>query len=152
MSDDGLDINELTNFEKDLMKFANDTMPKESRKFIKQQGTKLTKKNKEVFKNCGIGTGDSKEFEKNFKTGKVYKYDGAYSVRAFNGDVVTSKDGKYYSLGGILNNGFIHKARDGSETFVPGYHFMEKARKDFQNTYYDECEKFVDKIIDKINE
>lgn len=149
MSEDGFDISELSKFSKDILAMANDTLPKESRKFIKKQGTKLSKKDKSTYESMGIGEG-SKEMAKAFKSGKAYKYDGAYSVRAYNSSVVTSKDGKKYSLGGMLNNGFRHVNRDGSETFVPGYHFMEKALSDFEAEYVKNCEEFIGQIISKL--
>lgn len=146
---DGFDLSELDKFSKDILAMANDNLPKESRKFIKKQGTKLSKKDKSVYDCMGIGEG-SKEMKKAFKAGKAYKYNGAYSVRAYNKAVVESKDGKKYSLGAMLNNGFRHVNRDGSETWVPGYHFMEKALSDFESEYIENCEEFIEEIISKL--
>lgn len=149
MSSDGFDITELSKLGKDLLAMANDKLPKESRKFIKKQGAKLSKKDKATYKSMGIGE-SGKDMEKAFKSGKAYKYNGAYSVRAYNSSIVTSKDGKKYSLGAMLNNGFRHVNRDGSETFVIGYHFMEKALSDFESEYVQNCEDFIDEIISQL--
>jgi len=152
MSEDGFDISELSKFSTDMLAIANDKMPKESKKFIKKQGALLSKKNKAEYSSCGVGSG-IKEFAKytltGFKAGKVYKYDGALSVRAYNGTTVINKAGKKYSLGGMLNNGFVHVNRDGSESFVPGYHFMEKALSSFNNEYVLNCETFVYDVVVK---
>jgi len=141
MSEDGFDISELSKFSTDMLAIANDKMPKESKKFIKKQGALLSKKNKAEYSSCGVGSG-IKEFAKytltGFKAGKVYKYDGALSVRAYNGTTVINKAGKKYSLGGMLNNGF-----------VPGYHFMEKALSSFNNEYVLNCETFVYDVVVK---
>lgn len=151
--DDGLDLKELTKFETDLMKIANDFLPKESKKFLKKQGTKLSKKNKQAYDSCGVGSGENKEVAKAFKAGKVYKYDSALAIRAYNGAIVTNKDGsKKYSFGAMMNNGYRHINRDGTESWVAGYHFMEKASSEFQSEYVENCQEFVNQIVDKINE
>lgn len=50
MGNDGFDFSELTKFEKKLTEKVNDTMPKESRKFIKKEANNLNKKNKRFLK------------------------------------------------------------------------------------------------------
>lgn len=152
MSIDGFDFKELTDYSKKMLSTANSIKNgKETKKMLKKEGGKLTKENKNAYKSKGIGTGQgkSKDFEKSFKTGKVYKFQGDWTVRAYNGDLVFSKDGKKYSLGGILNNGFIHKNRDGSETFVPGYHFMEEAQEKFGDTFEEDLDKWLNELLDK---
>lgn len=138
---DGLDITELTQFEKKLLSLANDKMPKESKKFIKKEATKLNTKNKNSYKSKGIEekTGN---LLKGFKSGKVYKYDGAWSVRAFNGS----------SHAHLLDKGFIwkpHKGQSGQEKFIPGFNFMDDARKSFEGEYFGDTEKFIDNMLEK---
>jgi len=146
---DGFDVSELTDFSKKILARVSDELPKESRKFIKKQANLLNKKNKLAFNSTGIGEG-GKDTLKGFKAGKVYKYKGALSVRAFNSSIVTSKDGKKYSFGAMMNNGFMHINRDGSESFVPGHHFMEKSLVSFQNQYVSNCEQFISEMIPKM--
>lgn len=141
MSDDGFDFSELTKFEKKLTEKVNDTMPKESRKFIKKEAGKLNKKNKAVFKSKGIGQ-ETGNLLKGFKAGKAYKYNGVWSARAFNSSPHAH----------LLNNGFMwkpHKNQKGEEKFIPGFHFMEDAAKAFENSYYSDVEEWLYEVFIK---
>ena len=103
----------LDEFEKDLLNLTLDfKRGRYAKKFLKKEGKKLTKKTKNNYKSKGIGTGEgqSKEVEKSFKTGKVYKYKGKdLSVRSYNSHplthlldkghrIVTKKTDKNYVL------------------------------------------------------
>ena len=137
---DGFDISQLDNYTKKLISLANDAMPKESKKFIKGEGNKLNKKNKSVFNSKGIGE-ESGDLKKSFKSGKVYKYDGALSVRAYNGSPHAH----------LLDKGWIHKSSNGSEHFIPGFSFIKDAASEFEGTYNDDCEIFIfDLLNDKL--
>ena len=146
---DGFDFSELTKFEKKLVEKANNTMPKQSRKFIKKQSVKLNKKNKQVFKSKGIDekTGN---LIKRFKSGKAYKYKGTWSSRAYNGSPHAH----------LLNDGYMwtpHKKvakgqkikQSGEEKFIPGFHFMEDAAKAFESGFYKDVEDFLKEVFIK---
>lgn len=146
---DGFDISELTNFEKKLVERVNDTMPKESRKFIKKESGKLNKKNKQVFKSKGIeeNTGN---LLKGFKSGKAYKYQGNWSSRAYNSSPHAH----------LLNDGYMWtphkkiakgqtKVQTGEEKFIPGFHFMEDAAQAFASGYYSDVEEFLQDVFIK---
>ncbi len=138
---DGFDISELTKFEKKLASIANDTMPKESRKFIKTEANKLNKSNKSAYKSKGIGT-ETGNLLKGFKSGKAYKYKGVWSARAFNSSPHAH----------LLDQGFMwkpHKGDEGTEKFIPGFHFMDQASKSFENSYYDDVEEFFYQVFRK---
>jgi hypothetical protein len=146
---DGFDFEGLTKFEKKLTQTVNDTMPKESRKFIKKEANKLNNKNKSAFKSKGIGQ-ETGNLLKGFKAGKAYKYNGVWSARAFNNS----------PHGHLLNNGFMwtpHKTvakgqtvkQTGSEKFIPGFHFMEEAAKAFESGYYTDVEDWLYQILIK---
>lgn len=141
MSNDGLDISELTSFEKDLMKFANDLLPKESKKFLRETGTKLKKvtlsKAKSKVKK------DSGDYFKSIKKGKVYKYNGnELAIRCYSGDPVAH----------LLEKGHRQVTKNGEEIgWVDGLHVFEEAEKEFESTYYDVAQKFVNEVIEKIN-
>lgn len=147
MSNDGFDFSQLTKFEKKLTERVNNTMPKESRKFIKKEAAKLNKKNKAVFKSKGI---DSDELVKAFKAGKAYKYKGAWSARAYNGSPHAH----------LLNDGFMWKPhkkvakgqkikQTGEERFVPGFHFIEDAAKAFESSYYTDVHEWLQEVFIK---
>lgn len=138
---DGFDISELTNFEKKLVNMVNDTMPKESRKFIKKEANKLNKHNKKTYQRKGIGevTGN---FKKGFKSGKAYKYQGSWSARAYNNSPHAH----------LLNDGYMwtpHKGQSGEERFIPGFHFMEEAANSFANGFYSDVDEFLKDLLIK---
>lgn len=138
---DGFDISELTKFEKKLVSAVNDTMPKESRKFIKKEANKLNKQNKSAYKSKGIGE-ETGNLLKGFKAGKAYKYQGVWSARAYNGSPHAH----------LLNDGYMwtpHKGANGEEHFIPGFHFMEDAAKAFESGYYDDVEDFLHEVLIK---
>jgi len=138
---DMFDINELTDFGENLVKLANEKMPKESKKFIKNEANKLNRKNKSVYKSKGIGE-ETGNLLKGFKSGKAYKFNGAWSARAFNSSPHAH----------LLDKGFIwkpHKGQKGEEKFIPGFNFMEDARKAFEGQYYNDVEDFIDDVLEK---
>jgi hypothetical protein len=138
---DIIDVTELTKLEKKLLSLANDNMPNESKKFIKKEASKLNNKNKSIYKSKGIEerTGS---LIKGFKSGKVYKYNGAWSARVFNSSPHAH----------LLDKGFIwkpHKGQSGQEKFIPGFNFMDDARKAFGEEYFGDTEKFIDDMLEK---
>jgi len=146
---DIFDIHELTNYEKDLVKLANDTMPKESKKFIKKEAGKLNTKNKSAYKSKGIEekTGN---LLRGFKAGKAYKFEGAWSARAYNNSPHAH----------LLDKGYMWKPhkkvakgqknkQTGAEKFIPGFHFMDDAAAAFEGTYYDDINDFIDQVLAK---
>jgi len=141
--EDGFNFTELTQFERRLVIMANDAMPRESKKFLKKAATKLAKVQKKELKSLGIGDQGIKEKEiiARSKSGRVYKYGGALSCRAFNS----------HPLAHLLDQGYIHKGgfevKDGAETFVPGYKFIDKAQQQFQGTYNSDLNNFIDDML-----
>jgi hypothetical protein len=119
---DGFDLTELMEYTKTLENTSNNMKQGTSaKKFLGKEGNKLNKLNKSTYKSKGIGevTGN---LVKGFKRGKVYKYEGAWSVRAMN----TSPHAH------LLDKGWIHKASNGNEKFIPGFNFMEDAKQSFE--------------------
>lgn len=136
---DGFDIDELDKFDQKMLTLANDTLPSESRKFLNKEGSKLNKTMKSVYKGKGIGE-DSGRLKKGFKKGRVYKYKGKdLSIRAYNNAPHAH----------LLNDGWLHKARDGSERWVLGFKFIDEADKKFRGNYWDDCREFIDDLIRK---
>lgn len=141
MADVEFDTRELDDFSKDLLSLAQKTKGKQTKKFMKREGKKLAKEQKEEFKDCNIGTGsgDTKDVERSFKGGKVFKTEGDLAVRGYNSHPLTH----------LLEDGhIIRNKKDGPELgFVPGWHFVDKAAKKFEDTYYDDTEEFIDKLL-----
>lgn len=139
---DGFDIKELTNFEKKLVKLANDTMPKESKKFIREQGKKLRKST--LAKAKQRTKKHSGNLYKGIKTGKVYTFKGnnGLSIRVYGG-----KPAHHIHL---LEYGHRIVNKDGAEVgFVNGAHFFEDAAKEFPDSHYSDVQKFLDETLDK---
>lgn len=137
---DGFDITELTDFEKRLVKLANDRMPKESKKFLRDEGTKLRKKTfakakQKVKKDTG-------NYFKSIKRGKVYIYKGndALSIRVYSGAPHAH----------LIEKGHRQVTKDGKEIgFVPGKRVFEESQIQFASEYYSDAQKFIDDVLNK---
>jgi hypothetical protein len=137
---DGFDITELTNFEKGLLKLAHETMPKETKKFLRVEGTKLRKKTlakakQKVKKDTGY-------YLKSIKRGKVYLYrvNGALSIRVYSAAPHAH----------LIEDGHRQVTKDGKEVgFVQGKHVFKDSEKQFTNEYFNDVQKFIDNVLDK---
>lgn len=139
MADDDFDFSEFTDFENELLDLANNTTPKETRKHLMKEGLKLkrlTLKNaKQIISNPKTGN-----YFKGIKRGKVYPYNGNLSVRVYNSAPHAH----------LIEYGHRQVTKDGKEVgFVQGKYIFEKSEKEFENTYYNDTEKFIDDVIDK---
>jgi len=161
---DGFDTHELDDFARDLLELSQEKLPKETSKFIKKNANQLKTATKRKAKEVGIQelTGSKKKDRKyeyfiNFRTGKVYNYNGGLSCRAYNSsphahlleyghrmvghgkkkDERADLTAKYKGKGGeMIESGF-----------VPGLHPFEKAYQDYKEKYVDNCEKFIDEML-----
>ncbi len=142
-----IESHELDELAKDLLDLAIKTKKTETGKFIKNEAKKLAKEKKTEFTKANAVVEDqllNSEIKKSFKPGKPFKKDGDLNCRAYSS----------HPLGHLLDQGHFHKGgknKDGAVTFVPGYHFMDKAAKNFESDFYQDTEKFVDKLLDKHN-
>jgi HK97 gp10 family phage protein len=137
---DGFDTRELEQLTKDLLALANDVSEKESKKFLMNEGSKLRKVTlKDAKSKIKKKTGN---LFNSIKRGKVYRFNGALSIRVYG-------KGHHSHL---LNYGHRIIGKDGTEHgFAKGYHFFEDAQKQFQNEYVQDCENFVQDLIDSNN-
>lgn len=137
---DGFDITELSKFEKNIIKLASETMPKESKKFLREQGTKLrkntvSKAKLKVKKNTG-------NYHKSIKKGKVYKYkgNGALSIRVYSSA----------SHAHLIEKGHRQVTQSGKELgFVQGSHIFEESEKEFGDEHFNDTQKFIDEVLEK---
>lgn len=137
MSDD-FDISQLTDFEQELINLANDTMPKESKKFLRNEGTKLRKGT--LAKAKGKVKKVTGAYFKSIKRGKVYDYDGSLSIRCYS----SAPHGHLIEYGHRIVN------KDGEEVaWKDGYYVFEEAEEEFQPTYFSDCETFIDDVLEK---
>ena len=110
---------------------------KETKKFLRDQGKELNKENKKQANLLMINkkTGN---FKKGFKKGKVYKYQGNLTIRAYNSSPHAH----------LLEFGHRKVTQSGDEIgFTEGYHFMEKARNIYGSKYEEAVEEFIDDLL-----
>ncbi|MTI65163.1 MAG: hypothetical protein FH753_00985 [Firmicutes bacterium] len=132
---------EFDEFTKDLLDMAKQFKGgKYAKRHMKNQGKKMAKEEKNEFLSSGAGAGSGmteEEIKKTFKAGRVFKDDeGDLSCRGYSSHPLTH----------LLDKGFIHKP-DGK--FVPGYHFIDDAKDNFEDEFIDNTEDFLDKMLDK---
>lgn len=136
----GFDITELFDFETELLNLADDT-PKEAKKMLRKEGTKLKNKTvKNAKSKVKVKTG---AYVKGIKRGKVYKYRGndALSVRVYGASPHAH----------LIEHGHRQVTADGKEVgFVEGKHVFEDTAKDFEKEYYDDIDQFLDDLLDKV--
>lgn len=138
MSDE-FDIHELTDFEEDLIKLANDKLPRESKKFLRQEGTKLRKS---TLKNAKSKVKkDTGNYFKSIKRGKVYNYDDSLAIRCYSSAPHAH----------LIEKGHRQVTKDGVEIgWVDGLNVFEESEKEFESTYYNDIEEFIDEVLEKL--
>lgn len=133
------DFKELAEFGQNCLNVAQKTMPKETRKFLNQEGFKLRK----------IARGNAKAkvkkdtgaYHKSIRKGKVYKYKGdkdALAVRVYSG----------LRYAHVIENGRRY-TKDGKEYFKEGKHVLEGSAKEFEGEYVGDIDGFIDDVITK---
>ena len=143
MNSEGFFFDELSDLKKDLLREAAKVFPKETEKFLRQEGQKLTNIQKRIAKqDVGTSKGQKKDwnekksYHKRFKTGKVYDYSGDKCIRAFN----SSPHGHLIEFG--------HKTQNGK--FVPGRYVIKSAENEFKNDFEKDCDEFLSEYFDDI--
>lgn len=131
-----VDISELIDFESNLLDLAKKKMPKETRKFMKKQGTQLKS---HVKKNANKTKKKTGRYRKSIKSGKVYEYKDNLAIRAY------SSDPKAH----LIEHGFRHMSHGKETGFVEGQHIFEKSGKEFESKFINNCENFIDEMLDK---
>ncbi|MDD2217956.1 MAG: HK97 gp10 family phage protein [Eubacteriales bacterium] len=138
----GFNTKELTQFQNELINLAQKKMPKESKKFLRDQGKSLRKDTVALAK--ARTKKKSGNLYKSIKTGKVYvfKGNGGLSIRVYGG-----KPAYHVHL---LEYGHRQVTKDGKEVgFVKGKHFFKDAAKGFESKHYNDVQKFLDTVLDK---
>lgn len=134
----GFDTTQLDKFSKDLLNTAKNEYPKETKKFLRKEGRKLTKLIKGNYNATGaVLSGKS---GKKIKTGRLYKRNKSFNIRSYGG-----------GLHNLLNNGYTHKGgrdKTGKETWIEGHHYIEKSQNEFENQYYTDIDSFIDLLFD----
>ncbi|MFH5182932.1 HK97 gp10 family phage protein [Paenibacillus sp. TAB 01] len=131
-----VDTRQLDAFVQSLVDIATKTIPKESKKFLRGEGTKLRKATaaqarKSVNKK-------SNRYFKSIKRGRAYDFNGVPSIRVYS----TAPHAH------LIEDGHRIVGRDGTEHgFQPGLKVFERASMAFEDTYVDDVEAWVDKML-----
>lgn len=131
---------ELDRYAREILKIAQNDMPRETKKFIRTEGRKLrTATRKKARKRVKKKTGN---YLKGIKSGKAYIYrgNGGLSIRVYAG--------KPAYHGHLIEYGHIIKNKKGGPElgFVRGFNVFDEAGKEFQSEFFSDTEKFIDEI------
>lgn len=132
---EGLD--ELVN----TMDLVSKNYPKEVKKFMRSEGTKL--KNRTVKKAKSTVGSKTGNLIKGIKRGKYYKYsqNNADSIRVYSSAPHAH----------LIEYGHDMVTHSGKKVGrVQGYHIFKTAADEFEGTYESDCEKFADKIAEQL--
>lgn len=140
MAMDGFDTSDLGDFERDLLDLATTQMPRETKKFLRDEGTKLRKKTlsnakSKVKKKTG-------NYYKSIKKGKVYKYsgNGAWSIRVYSS--------AHHAH--LIEKGHRQITEDGREVgFVQGKRVFEDIERQFESEYFNDVNEFINEVLEK---
>lgn len=130
----GFDYTELDELNRDILKLANETMPQESKSFMRKEGSKVAKQTK-----SGLRTGykvRTGNLVKMVKRGKSYFYpiDSAYQIRVHMAPHENVVDYEHRTKKGKVVKG--KRIKDRTEAF-----FSEEFEKDVLD--------FIDDVLDK---
>jgi hypothetical protein len=133
------DISELSKFTKKVIKLATD-YPKETKKFIKKEVKKLSKKAESIAQQ-NVEEKTSGTYLKSFKTGEVYQSDDADCANAYN----DSSNSNLIEYGQVS----VTQGKTQNIKFTQGKHIFEKAGQEFEPQFNDDVENFAEEIINK---
>ncbi len=135
------DFHELTQFQKDVLKSANDNFPKEAQKFMRKTGNALAKGIKSGYDaKTGKKTGN---LRRGVTRGRVYKWNGnEWQVRVYN----KAPHAHLLEYGHRMINWRTGK-QSARTPYVKGRHVVGTAANAFPATFNKMCEEFVDEFL-----
>lgn len=150
--ENGFDTRELSKFQNDLLNLATKQMPRESEKFMSDEGFKLKKETKKVAKEkVKKITGN---YLKSIKKGKTYKYSGTLAIRVYSyaphAHLIEHGHRQVLNPPKKEGKGVIRGKGKGKQiSFVEGKRVFETAKEAFENDFYEDAQKFVDNMLEK---
>lgn len=132
-------LRELTQFENKLLDLADKTMPREIKKFIRQEGTKLNKKTKTKAKS--LVKKKTGNYHKSIKKGKVYKYrgNGGISIRVYSSAPHAH----------LIEKGHRIIVNGQEKGFSQGKRVFEKSENEFKSEFFKDTQNFIDDMLEK---
>ena len=147
MSDAVFDTAQLDQWAKDMLQIAETKLPKEAKKFLRKEGNQLRKETIKEAKNKVRADHKKPEryksavhYHKSIKRGRVYRYRGDLSIRAYS----------MAPHAHLLEYGHRLLSHGKEVGVVPGVAVFETARKRFEQTFVDDCEHWIDEVMDKL--
>ena len=135
------DYHELTEFQKDVIKSANDRFPKQARNFIQRAGSALAKSVK-----AGYDSKTKKKtgnLRRGVKRGRAYKWNGnEWQVRVYNSAPHAHLLEYGHRFRTIKRRGWKYTGQ-----YVKGRHVVGAAAEAFPEIFNRMCEEFVDKFL-----
>lgn len=153
MSRNGFEFTELLAME-GCFENIEKQFPKESRAFLRKQGTELNRQTKKIAKQRVGRNGKgpdrdkpaSKRYINGFKRGKVYKHEGSnsFAVRVYN-----SRPHAH-----LLEYGHVQLTHEKTppktgERFVKGFHVLRDSASAFEPKFNADVEEFFDNLMDE---
>ncbi|MBO7747356.1 HK97 gp10 family phage protein [Paenibacillus sp. MWE-103] len=133
------DVTELFDFADQLLVMAEKQMPKETRKFIQTEGNKLRRATLDKAKE--LTQKKTGNYVEGIKRGKVYKFEGDATVVRVYGSSPHAH---------LIEYGHRNVTKSGEEVgFTPGKRVFEKTRKAFEQEFVDDCDAFIDEMLEK---
>ncbi|MFD2671816.1 HK97 gp10 family phage protein [Marinicrinis sediminis] len=137
MNDD-FDLRELDDFAMRMLELAEETMPRETKKFLRVEGSKLRKL---TLKNAKSSVKkDTGNYFKGIKRGKLYTYNGNQSIRVYGASPHAH----------LIEHGHRMVSEDGQEVgFVRGKKVFQKSLEEFEQEYIRDCQEFIDDLLNE---
>ena len=138
MRDIECDISEWTEFDKDLLRFVEDTMPRETKKFMRREGGRLRTLSRQT------GRASVRK-----KTGNYFK--GIRSTRAWKNSMggygVKVRATAPHSH--LLETGhYVYRRGVNTHKRTRAFEIMKRANRSFEGRFWGDCQTFIYGLVD----
>lgn len=140
----GFDLSDLEKLNEDFLKLANDTFPKETKKFIRRQGAKLERQLRKAYKTkVKKKTGN---LQKGVERGMPTQYEGDWQIRVRN----VALHAQLIEHGHVMKDKNKNPIRNafGQEVWVEGKYVAAFTVNDFKKEYPQAVDEFVDQMLE----
>lgn len=143
----GIEIQGMDEFESELLKLAQERLPRQSKNFLQRAGNKLRQKAREAYKADIQRTkkqGGTGNLLKGLKRGRAYKYnDEAFQVRVKN----TAPHAHLFEHGHRMID---HDGKPAKRTrYVKGRHTMGRVARSFEGEFAQMAEQFTTDLVNE---
>lgn len=138
-----IDFHELTEFQRDVIKSANENYPREAKNFMQRAGNALAKSVRAGYRaKTGRKTGN---LRRGVKRGPAYKWNGnEWQVRVYNRAPHAHLLEYGHRFRTIKRRGWKYTGQ-----YIKGRHVVGSAAEAFPPVFNEMCENFVDEFLQK---